>query len=449
MNKSNYSLILKFNENIIAVSFLTGYILKLNEGLYNKLVNNRFNEIENKVLERLIEYGIVENEEGEHLNIIQKNFERIKFSSNYKNLYITLITTYDCNFKCTYCYYGDHKPIKSYIQDNLIKPITRFINDRLKNNENIDRINIEFYGGEPLLNYKYIIKFIDFFEKHVSREVSLSYSITTNGSILNNDIINLFSLSNFNEIQITIDGPPSIHDRFRMFRNGRGTFNTIFSNLLLLTDYLENNKVFIRINLSEDNINNISKLLDIFKEHNLERKIGIGFGVIRERRKRFDTNCYINYPFNMIIYKPNFIEKYIDIVREAIIKGFNFIPILYPRPKFAPCAAITKRSYAIDPYGDIYKCWEALGLKEYSVGNIRYGIDEKKEKIWLDWTPLVFKKCVECPILPYCMGYCPAETIVKHKPEPECNIVRLNLEEYIKLVLMKIGIYQKIANLTS
>jgi len=41
------------------------------------------------------------------------------------------------------------------------------------------------------------------------------------------------------------------------------------------------------------------------------------------------------------------------------------------------------------------------------------------------------------------MGYCPAETIVKHKPEPECNIVRLNLEEYIKLVLMKIGIYQK------
>ncbi|RLE70898.1 MAG: hypothetical protein DRJ45_04500, partial [Thermoprotei archaeon] len=86
MNKSNYSLILKFNENIIAVSFLTGYILKLNEGLYNKLVNNRFNEIENKVLERLIEYGIVENEEGEHLNIIQKNFERIKFSSNYKNL---------------------------------------------------------------------------------------------------------------------------------------------------------------------------------------------------------------------------------------------------------------------------------------------------------------------------------------------------------------------------
>ena len=67
-----------------------------------------------------------------------------------------------CNLRCTYC-----API--YIPDLHSSPAFP------------KRLNIGFYGGEPLLNINLIKEIIDYVEEQKDLGRALSYSMTTNG----------------------------------------------------------------------------------------------------------------------------------------------------------------------------------------------------------------------------------------------------------------------------
>ena len=88
---------------------------------------------------------------------------------------------------------------------------------------------LSFYGGEPLLNFENIKRIVDF-SKKLFNGWKLTFSITTNGTLINNEIID-FLISNDFQILISIDGPKAIHDAKRIFPNGKGSFELIMNNL--------------------------------------------------------------------------------------------------------------------------------------------------------------------------------------------------------------------------
>ncbi|MBI4733753.1 MAG: 4Fe-4S cluster-binding domain-containing protein, partial [Rubrobacteridae bacterium] len=135
--------------------------------------------------------------------------------------------------------------------------------DELRNIYNDRHTIIQLFGGEPLLpTTKNFVE--DFLGEAGKRE--LPVGIVTNGSfaILFIDILKKFK-ETIKSVQVTIDGPPSIHNKRRKLANGRGTFDIIIDSVnALLSIGIE---VSARINIDSQNIDYVPELLKMFDDN--------------------------------------------------------------------------------------------------------------------------------------------------------------------------------------
>lgn len=155
---------------------------------------------------------------------------------------MTVALTERCNFRCVYCY-QEHEP-KTLKSDNA-KKLINTVREILSAN-NYKSLRIHYFGGEPLLNLEMLYFLHDEFQK-VSREFNIKYEpfITTNGSMLNRDIL---SRVRFRNVQLTFDGLEETHNKLRKSDNFKfkDTINLI-PDILELADNLT-----IRYNSTND-----------------------------------------------------------------------------------------------------------------------------------------------------------------------------------------------------
>lgn len=131
------------------------------------------------------------------------------------------LLTKKCNYQCTYCFVE---------QDDTYDMSFDMMDDIFVNYKKDDtKYKIMFFGGEPLLKKDNILMFL---QKHSPS--CNSYSIITNGSLLTEDFIRECSLYKNLYIQISLDGPEHVHDRFRIDKNNKGTFNSTMHGVELL-----------------------------------------------------------------------------------------------------------------------------------------------------------------------------------------------------------------------
>lgn len=101
----------------------------------------------------------------------------------------TLYLTENCNLKCNYCYEGNDKRSKTLNNQDLEKAISFIV----QNNPQNENINLTFLGGEPLLNKDAIYLCMDIINHKWSQSKELfKFHITTNGILLDKEIIKLF-----------------------------------------------------------------------------------------------------------------------------------------------------------------------------------------------------------------------------------------------------------------
>ena len=111
---------------------------------------------------------------------------------------LTFILTDDCNFHCKYCYKTKSKNfLDSSAAVDAVDFFWPFLNDNAY---------ISFYGGEPLLSFDLIKKIVDEAEKK-ERELQkkINFSISTNGSLINDHVISFFSDHKF-RVGLSFDG---------------------------------------------------------------------------------------------------------------------------------------------------------------------------------------------------------------------------------------------------
>lgn len=110
----------------------------------------------------------------------------------------TFVMTEDCNFKCSYCY---QKKEKNYIDIFTIKNAVDFFMPYFT-----EECYINFYGGEPLLAFDQIKEAVKYIrDKRKGQKRKFKYSITTNGSLINDEIIKFLNQNRFS-ILLSFDG---------------------------------------------------------------------------------------------------------------------------------------------------------------------------------------------------------------------------------------------------
>jgi uncharacterized protein len=221
---------------------------------------------------------------------IQRNIKRLK--------QIIIETCQDCSLNCLYCIFGSNKyfytrkqsslKISYDIAKNAIDYIYNFICNRKKK-----ELSIGFYGGEPLLNFQVIKKIVEYSKKKF-KNWSLIFTVTTNCTVLNDDIIYFLIKNNFKTL-ISLDGPAENHDAKRVFPDGSGSFDIVIKNIKKIRSinpHYYQDMVTFSIVYSKDL--SLKKLYHFFKSNELVKKNFSNFGYVTDS----DTTYYEHYSYN-------------------------------------------------------------------------------------------------------------------------------------------------------
>jgi uncharacterized protein len=208
---------------------------------------------------------------------------------------LVLVVNEACNLRCKYCVYSDHYPfIKSYSEKSMTFDVAKEAIDyyfdlhaeRQQAGFKKQPI-ISFYGGEPLLEFNLIKRIVGYC---ATKELKPIYYITTNGTLINHDIID-FLLNEDVVLTVSLDGDKYQHDRNRVFKGGQGTFDQIMRNLtkLQMEKRQRNINQLISFNCCYDSLTDIYKVVDFFAEH---RELFQPFYLMINEVGKFDTTYY-------------------------------------------------------------------------------------------------------------------------------------------------------------
>ena len=191
----------------------------------------------------------------EHVNHIYTEF--LSHFLSRKLSKVALQLTQNCNFRCKYCIYSENSSVHQRNHSakrmswNTAKKAIDFL---WQHSIDSQKVNVGFYGGEPLLEFPLIVRIIEYALDRF-RGKTISFSMTTNGTMLNDDIIRFLDEHNIS-LTISLDGPKEINDKNRVFADGSGTFDTVMERLnrikKIAPEYAQKTSISMVINPAED-----------------------------------------------------------------------------------------------------------------------------------------------------------------------------------------------------
>lgn len=360
--------------------FLTesGLILEMNRRIQDYFLRGRDDE----EIEHILEEANKKEEE-------KYRVKRIKLT------HLTIIVTDHCNLDCSYCYVKK-KNSKHLDLATLKKTISHFLNCY----ELDDQLNITFFGGEPLLNYECIKKVCSYIRQIAeTRKLNINYSITTNGTILNDDIFRLFCEYDFNII-ISIDGNEDMQvaNRFKNYK----MYKTLLKNVCELSKYFNLNA---RMTICDNNIDLLAEIKHLFS---------IGFNTISfEPVSNFiyDTE-HLKYEY-LISNLSEVGDYYLNNLKHKEFKNLTKYTNTLKKIHFGHssehfCNA-GNSAFAVDLFGNINVCHRFINNDKYIVGDTAKGISNYKRRKFLNRHLLNYRdngRCNSCWARFLCGGSC-------------------------------------------
>ncbi|HBV96361.1 MAG: hypothetical protein JL50_19430 [Peptococcaceae bacterium BICA1-7] len=400
MKASRYNFFAQKSDGKIAFNAFSAALGLFSEqtcNLYERVVSTgdkNLSEREKVVLEELVKAHFIVPKDFDELKALQVRMNRRRYDSSLLGL--TIMPTAACNLRCRYCY---EKTSEKKMSPETIDALVGFVKDSISTAK---RFDVTWYGGEPLLEKKTIYDLSSRFLE-ACQELNCYYSagIITNGVLLDGETARrLATECSINFCQVTLDGPRSVHNARRPFKDGSGTYDAILKNLQEASRYL---RINIRINIDSENEVNYLELLDDLELYNLKDKADIHIGMVEPvgfARVCADTTSKCLDDEKMAEYQRHFYST-------ATQRGFSAQFYLVPANVFGLCAAEIDNSFVVEPDGSLHKCWVTVGDEKERVGNIRTGVPQSTQLLkWVSFDPTIYEECRECRVLPLCFGNC-------------------------------------------
>jgi len=306
---------------------------------------------------------------------------------------IGLAVTLACNFRCTYCYQlheGLHMP------EEVEEAVVRLADRELAGRETL---RVRWCGGEPLLRVESIRRAGDALRDVAQRHGSAyDASITTNGYLLDESTATALVDAGVLNVQVTLDGPPDVHDQRRQLADGGRTGARILENVLAVAPVFR--RFIVRINVDRRNAQEAVGLLGLLAP--VREAIVLAF---RPTTSPEQPNQYD--PWSLQRAEWWGLNAAFSAEAEAI--GLRVIRG-YAVPGTSFCSGYQRNSLAIDPYGDAHLCPVCVGRREQRFGELtldgRVVTADGPQNAWAKWSPFEDSDCRECVALPVCMGGC-------------------------------------------
>ncbi|HUR33428.1 MAG TPA: radical SAM protein, partial [Vicinamibacterales bacterium] len=302
---------------------------------------------------------------------------------------MVLNVTNQCNLACTYCYeYGEDKIVDTangtqpkFMSIETAKQSVEFM---LKEAGDNAVAHLTFFGGETLMNFPVLKETIAYARERgtaVGKEVD--FSLTTNATLLKPDVIE-FLVENEVGVTVSFDGPPEMQNKFRVFHNGRGSYDIAAPKIKALLQKQTRRPVGARVTLTQGN-------LDVRRiyEH-LTEEIGfreVGFAPVTTAPNRDYALDEQGYDYMLAQF-----TSLADDFKEAAIAGryhgFSNVKetieeIHKGMSKAYPCGAGIGLM-GVSTSGDVALCHRFAGSDAHKLGTVAGGIDRAVQSDFLD-----------------------------------------------------------------
>jgi uncharacterized protein len=375
-------------------------------------------------VQTLWKHGFLIRDDLDELVLLETQYKVARESRDHLSL--TIAPTINCNFRCTYCYQEHpNKKMGPEVQDRLVERARQAAARRRG-------ISVTWFGGEPLLALD-VVEALSrrFLEITEANRVGYDAFMITNGSLLTRPVAERLNAVRVRKVQVTLDGPPDVHDARRFKVGQKPTFDTIVGNLRAVCDLLE---ISLRINCDKTNRHRVLELLDILEAAGLKRRVNPYLAKVdayTEVCADVAETCMVTPEFSRFEA-----ETYLAVYQ----RGWG-MPIR-PQPRSSVCIADKADGSVVDPEGRIYRCWNDMTRPKEIVDHLKLipTIEMKKNQAkWDDWTPFTLPECRECRMLPHCLGGCLFNAMKQPNPtRGNCGSWKYNLRELIALNYLQI-----------
>lgn len=391
------------------------------------------------------------------------SFPRAEYGKG--RIQITYMSARTCNLACKYCFAGegeygavDRKP-KIMTYEKYMQSVNTVLD---MYPEGIS--GLSFFGGEPLLDFSEIKKFIpDCYKLCAERNLTLpQVGLITNLTLINEDMLEFIKTYNI-KVAISLDGEKELNDFARISKND---FYSVYD------------KVYEGVHLLKKH--GIKFVLQATINHN--HLVNYTPGYAERFLKEFETIGCINFVATPVetdlpglMIEESDYEKlellYREMTNYYLDKLMNGEPDIFPTGLLAPMVQIIKdktikscsagHSILVDTDGSIYPCHMFCNDETFLMGDIYKGVSADKVEELANISRLDSPACQKCICKKMCTYWCKGIQLIANGNMYEvcparCIAAKANFEECIKaLVKMKTGTdeytrfwgnYKRIAN---
>ncbi|GFI22440.1 anaerobic sulfatase-maturating enzyme [Lachnospiraceae bacterium] len=421
----------ELDNEIYLYNIITNGIFLLNQQEYKALVGNiDINNEQNKEIKNFFEENFIIITD-KNKKILDKLYQKTISSKKGLNATsLTLMVSQACNLRCKYCY-GDggeysHKGFMSY---EIAKRAVEFFVDQTQEK----KLNICFFGGEPLLNYDLVKRIVDYTKDiAIIKEKEFTYSMTTNATLITPEI-EQFIQKNKISITVSMDGTKETNDINRYYANKKGAYDDINAKTVNLKNFIT-----IRATIAPPNLNIEENLVHIIEELQYKRTAWAEADNLLS-----ESDYEVLFEHTMKLY-----DRFEQMLKEGKItevkKYYSFVNVLrkfyHDGIRSKGCGSGTNMM-AVDIDGKIYPCHRFVGVEASILGDV-CAKEMNDTKFYLQAELANFEKCKYCLARSICGGGCVnenffANNFINEPSKKHCdyriNIVDRLLEIFIHM----------------
>jgi uncharacterized protein len=339
---------------------------------------------------------------------------------------IVLNVTNQCNLSCQYCYeFGEDKVATPEGKPKFMawETAKSSVNYLFAESQGRKSVHITFFGGETLMNFPLLKQVVTYARSQAQElKVNIDFSLTTNATLLSPTIIEYLA-ENAIGVTVSMDGPKEMQDKFRVFSNGRGSYDIIKPKVQNLLATHKTRPIAARVTMT-------SGAMDVKKIYqHLKHELGfyeVGFAPVTTAPDRLYS---INEPGmdSVLEQFSELADEYLEFALRGEHHGFSNVSDTLSElhqgvNKSLPCGA-GLGMVGVGPSGDIAPCHRFVDSDQHVLGNVTTGIDKEKQNAFLSRGNIDTKyDCHECWARPLCAGGCHHEAFVRYGDTGHANL---------------------------
>lgn len=310
---------------------------------------------------------------------------------------VDLILNNFCNLRCVYCYSDAGTPPRAEMSFSVAKrAIDKIVDTCLRDGESKFGATLTG-GGEPLLSFKLVDRIIKYCRERASQtNLRCKLAIVSNGNFSTRTA--RYVSENFDNISISVDGMPNIHDQHRPTTTGKGSFDLLARNVNYL---ITRGKIGIGFRMTISNLNIETLPEQILYLHQRWPNILIGIEPLEQTGRCGSTQIIAPDPIKFAKY----FVRTMKIAKEKEIQIRHTLATFKAIPNTISFCGINGRIFGVDHEGNVTACTRVNTKNDRLAPLFHFGAyDEKSDNFQFDNYALKQLERLTVDTIPDCLN---------------------------------------------